>query len=611
VRIRGRSAWTAVSRTAAGIALAAMVAGCSDGVANSTTQTARLLPGGTVTFALQPGSAPNYIFPLVSSAYFTSINEDQFEYLQYRPLFWDGINGTTAFNPSQSLASYPKFTVDAQGDTVATVTLKHWLWSNGQPVTTRDVEFWMNLLEANKADWGVYSAGAWPDNIKSISYSSLTDFTITFNAKYNVNWLFYDEMAQLFPLPQQVMDKTSASSPVGNYDTTPAGAVAVYTYLNQEARDLSTYGTNPLWKVVSGPWILDSYQPTTGYSAFVRNPRYSGPKKSQVTHLIEVPYTSTASEFNSLRAGTLDVGYVPPSDVSEIPYLKSHGYTISAWYQFGVNFMNLDYSNPQVGPILKQLYFRQALQELVDQPADISAIYEGYAKPTYGPVPSATTNQYISPQERTNPYPYSLSAASKLLRDHGWAVRPKGLSTCIKPGSGAGECGLGIVAGSPLKFQLGYTSGSVATTSTMQVLASAASRVGIELTLDQQPYNTLTTTIYSCVQATQSGCGWQLGADLGWEYYAYPSGEQLFKGGASGNAGWYNDSTANRLIKNTLTQSGLQPMFTYENYLAKQIPELWLPMAPYQITAYKTILHGVTPQGLNLQFYPEMFTVSS
>ena len=52
-------------------------------------------------------------------------------------------------------------------------------------------------------------------------------------------------------------------------------------------------------------------------------------------------------------------------------------------------------------------------------------------------------------------------------------------------------------------------------------------------------------------------------------------------------------------------------MFTYENYLAKQIPELWLPMAPYQITAYKTILHGVTPQGLNLQFYPEMFTVSS
>ena len=98
---------------------------------------------------------------------------------------------------------------------------------------------------------------------------------------------------------------------------------------------------------------------------------------------------------------------------------------------------------------------------------------------------------------------------------------------------------------------------------------------------------------------------------MGWEYYAYPSGEQLFKGGASGNAGWYNDSTANRLIKNTLTQSGLQPMFTYENYLAKQIPELWLPMAPYQITAYKTILHGVTPQGLNLQFYPEMFTVSS
>jgi hypothetical protein len=63
------------------------------------------------------------------------------------------------------------------------------------------------------------------------------------------------------------MDKTSASGKVGSYDTTTAGAKAVFAFLTAQSKDVSSYGSNPLWKVVDGPWKLVSYQ-TTGYAKF-------------------------------------------------------------------------------------------------------------------------------------------------------------------------------------------------------------------------------------------------------------------------------------------------------------------------------------------------------
>ncbi len=564
-------------------------------------------PSRTVTFALQPDNAPNYIFPLVSAQYFSLVNEDQFEWIIYRPLYWFGKNGTTAYNPSQSLASYPHFSVNSAGDTVASVSLKHWVWSNGQLVTTRDVQFWMNLLRANKADWGVYVPGAWPDIISSIAYPSSTQFVITFNARYNLDWLFQNEMSQIFPLPQAVWDKTSNSGPIGNYDQTTAGAHAVYQFLNSQSHDVATYGTNPLWKVVDGPWMLKSYAPETGATTLQANPRYPGPHSGQVSTFSEVPFTSDLAEFNALRSGSLDVGYLPPLDISQINYLRAHGYSVSPWWEWNFNYITINFANPQVGPIFKQLYVRQALQRLVNQPQYIKDIYKGFAKPTYGPIPTTVKNGYVSQQATKNLYPYSVSAARHLLSSHGWAIHINGVSTCAHPGTGAGECGPGIRHGEGLSFKLIYATGSTATAVEMEALHSSASLAGISLTVLQQPFSTVTTTVYSCHASTGVGCGWQMGADSGWEYYAYPSGEQLFKTGGSGNSGSYSNSTADALINSTLTQPGLAPMFKYQNYIAQQVPVIYLPTPAYQITVYKSSLRGVVTQDPSLNVYPEVW----
>jgi len=52
---------------------------------------------------------------------------------------------------------------------------------------------------------------------------------------------------------------------------------------------------------------------------------------------------------------------------------------------------------------------------------------------------------------------FSVSAAGSLLKSHGWNVVPGGSTTCAKPGTGPGECGAGIPAGTKLTFNVIYS----------------------------------------------------------------------------------------------------------------------------------------------------------
>ena len=87
--------------------------------------------------------------------------------------------------------------------------------------------------------------------------------------------------------------KVSATGKVGNYDQTPAGATAVFNFLTAQAKDIATYGTNPLWKTVDGPWKLSAYRPD-GHSEFVPNPAYSGPVKPTLDKFVLEPFKMIA-----------------------------------------------------------------------------------------------------------------------------------------------------------------------------------------------------------------------------------------------------------------------------------------------------------------------------
>src|SRR4030081_51372 len=112
------------------------------------------IAGGTAPFAELPNAKPNYIFPLTSGGYFSVANLSQFQFLMFRPLYWFGQNGKVALNSSLSLATDPVYT---DGGKTVTMKLKGWKWSDGNKITSRDIEFWMNLLKANLGSWAAYS----------------------------------------------------------------------------------------------------------------------------------------------------------------------------------------------------------------------------------------------------------------------------------------------------------------------------------------------------------------------------------------------------------------------------------------------------------------------
>jgi peptide/nickel transport system substrate-binding protein len=567
--------------------------------------------GGTAYFAEQPLTPPTYIFPLVSGQYFTVTNTSDFQTLMYLPLYWYGDRGSTSVNDRLSIGNRPVY---SDGNRVVTITLKHYAWSDGETLSARDVGFWINLLKANKADWANYVPGGFPDNVVSWRAINPATVQLRLNASYNPFWFTYNELSQITPLPI-AWDRTSLSSPApapaeaSLPDTTPAGARAVYNFLNGQATRVAGYAASPIWSVVDGPWRLASLT-SDGTATFGPNPSYSGPQKPRLARFVELPFTSSAAEFSVLRAGQaaggpgssgqqISVGYVPSNDLPQQPVLRTQGYQLLKNYPFGFNYIEPNFNNPRVGPILRQLYFRQAFQHLIDQTGWIHAYYNGLGVPTYSPVPASPPNPYANPRASVNPYPFSVPAARALLAGHGWKIVPNGVSTCIKPGTGPGECGAGIKAGQPLTFTLMYPSGLPYTDGAMIDLQSVAKQAGIEISLNQQTAATVTATILPCAPSS-SACSWELGNyGTAWLFQPdhYPTGDEIFQTGALGNVNNYSDPAVDKLIVATTRAplSGAQAALdAYANEVRQQLPDFWQP-SPGTLITVQSNLRGVVP----------------
>jgi peptide/nickel transport system substrate-binding protein len=590
-----------LAATSAGIAVAALLIGACSGSSSpsSSGKSGTAVSGGVATFALPAGAVPDWIFPFIDSAHSSVDNRNQFDYLMYRPLYFFGDNGEPVMNPSLSLADSPVY---SNNDQTVTIKLKNYKWSNGEAVTAEDVVFWLNMMSSEKKHWAYYVPGGLPDNLSSYQATDASTVVLNLKTAYNPEYFTDNELSQITPMPM-AWDMTSATTK-GSCATTVSSCPAVWSYLYSLAEQTSTYASSPIWQTVDGPWHLTSYQ-ATGYSVFKPNPKYSGPVKAKLSEFVEEPFTTEQAELNVLRSGGISVGYIPVTDIAQKQVIAGSGYTLNAWLDAGINYFPYNFNNPAVGAIFKQLYIRQAFQRLINQPQYITQIFGGYASPTYGPVPNAPANPYIDSYVKNNPYPFSVSAAKQLLTSHGWNVQANGVTTCTSPGAGASNCGSGIAAGAKLSFNLLYASGSTELTAEMEAMKSTFSEVGIDLNLSEAPFDTVISSSVPC-QPTQASCSWQLDNwGGGWSYSMdhLPNGDLIFGSGAGDNFGSYNDPTADNLIAQTYHQTGT--LDTDENYLAQNLPAIFMPKADYQLTEVSTKLQGVTPQEPTFNITPE------
>jgi peptide/nickel transport system substrate-binding protein len=208
----------------------------------------------------------------------------------------------------------------------------------------------------------------------------------------------------------------------------------------------------------------------------------------------------------------------------------------------------------------------------------------------------AYPNLASSAEQGQGMYPYAPSTAISLLKSHGWAVNPSGVTTCSSPGTGASDCGAGIAAGAKLAFTMAYSSGDPEMDEQEAAIVSWWQQAGIKLTLKSEQFNTLVATIGTCSASSHpaSTCSWQL-YDQGYiPYELDPVGSGNFNTGGPNNYGGYSNPQMDSLINDTEYGSNPQAFATYENYATQQLPQLWLPLGGF-FTAVPSSLHGFTP----------------
>ena len=188
--------------------------------------------------------------------------------------------------------------------------------------------------------------------------------------------------------------------------------------------------------MVNGPWKLSSFS-TAGNVTMVPNKAYSGSPKPKLAAIKFVPFTADSAEYTALKTGQVDVGVHPAAGPAAAagqlgrcrpPIRWAAATTCSPFYSFGIYYAQPNFNNPQVGFMVRQLYMRQALQMVFDQPGIDKAIWRGYAVPTSGPAPNTPPgNQWPPPVQKANggqgPYPFNVAKAKSLLTSHGWTMQ--------------------------------------------------------------------------------------------------------------------------------------------------------------------------------------------
>lgn len=583
---KARSRWTGALPLAASLALAAAGATAASAPAGaspagrSAARSAHSASSGNVaSYALPTGSDFTWILPFEGGTNTESWNR----YIangMWMPLYNDGKGSKTGIEYTVSVAKPPVY---SNGDTTVTITLNpDFTWSDGQKVTSADVKFFFQLDQAGKHTLGEYLPGQMPDDITSITYPSSSTVVLHLNHAYNPTWFTGNQLIQIYALPAQAWDKTCTTCPVGNAATTPAGAKQVFKFLFSQAKDLRAYATNPLWRTVDGPWVISAFNEVTHQASFAANPHYTGPTKPKLAGYKIYSYTTGSAELNALRSGALTYGWLPLSDVKEASYFKKHGFSVvprKFFYDMAIEF---GYTSKTWGPIVKQLYVRQAIQHLVTEKLYIQRTLHGYGIVDYGPIAAYPGSPYVSPTLRKDPYPYSLAAAKRLLTEHGWKAGSNGTDVCARPGSGPHDCGAGIAKGKALSFPFIYETGTTAFAAQVSAFATAAKKVGINITLNGQSQNTMFSIAGVCPSTPPCKYGLAGYSGYMWTYGPIdivPDGSVQF---GKGNywAGGYTSPKAQQLIDAAAASPGtsLQSLYADENYLSKNVASLWWPL---------------------------------
>jgi peptide/nickel transport system substrate-binding protein len=229
--------------------------------------------------------------------------------------------------------------------------------------------------------------------------------------------------------------------------------------------------------VSDGPFYLSNY--TKGQGLTLKpNPYWYGHKPA----LKEVDFkiiTDTNSEIQAMRGGEVDA--IAPSPQTALSQLvHQSGLVYSAIPGFTQEHLDLNEGGTAM-PLLKQLWFRQAIAYSIDRPSLIKALYAQIApgmKPLSNPYyeVGANAKPYFSED-----YPFSQKKAIAVLKAHGCTGGP---SVPTRNNSHFFTCN-----GTPATVRWSTTVGNERRQTSAAIFTQQLQAVGIKVNVDLQPAN--------------------------------------------------------------------------------------------------------------------------
>lgn len=253
-------------------------------------------------------------------------------------------------------------------------------FSNGEPFNADDVVFTVNYIVDPATNAVVYDKVKWIESAEKVD-----DHTVRIH------------MTKPYPM---ALENLSASVPIYPKD--------YYEKVGREGMAVEPVGT--------GPYMVTSVTPGSGYT-LEKNPNYfDGPKASPEIGTVEVrTIRDVNTQLAELMSGNLDFMWQFPADVAE--KLEGTGqYNVFKKDTMRIGFITLDAAGrAQPDGPLKDLKVRQALNHAIDRKAIVEGILQGGEV-----INSACSPSQFGCEKDVTVYEYDPEKAKQLLKEAGY-----------------------------------------------------------------------------------------------------------------------------------------------------------------------------------------------
>ena len=269
-------------------------------------------------------------------------------------------------------------------------------WSDGQPVTAKDIAFTYNLMMTNQI--AATANGNFVSNFGSVTAPSDTTLVITLKQP-QATMLALD-----IPIvPQHVW--AGVTNDIKNYANTPTGGQPV---------------------VGDGPFLLSDFRQGQ-YVKLVANPTYWR-GKPKVDEIDFVHFDNTDAAVQALRKGDVDlVSGLSPAQYNALQ--GASGITTNKGAQGRIVELNMNpgaatNTGQPIGdgnPVLKDVAFRRAIAQAIDTNTLVEKVYGGYAQAATGDIPSKFSIWHWDPSP-SQARKFDLTAAGNALTAAGYPL---------------------------------------------------------------------------------------------------------------------------------------------------------------------------------------------